>query len=272
MDKQQIEIKTIQITIVFLAIYYLLYSLYELPFVIDMYSCARLNICIYSELNLSNFYIFFFQVLKIFSSLLLFNKKFYKFALFNILSTNILFMFANKLLHSPEQGYLNFLLLILLLYKNPNSPDHESSPHQVFNLRLTKIYIFVFYLAYSFSGFTKYRTDAWMDGSFMNNFFAHNHLIYNTIFLEFLSTAVKSAMTYFTVFIELFSFLAITNRILALFFWLNLTIIQIGLIFWADLWQVNLGMLICHFFVMDNGLLIGIKKLLHSLKFKIFKI
>lgn len=253
MNDLNLENKQTRMTIWFLSLYFIIYSIFEFPYVYDMYSCERLNFCGFDEFELTHFQIIFFQIIKIFSSALILIPRFRKVAIFSVLAINIIFMFSNRLLHSPEQAYLNFLLLTFLFMKLQDQESIDILGSYYYNLRVRRIYIFIFYLAYSYSGFTKFRSEVWINGSFMDTFLSQNHLVYNTYFLDRLSTNFKMHLTYFTVFIEMFSFLSLTNRLLAIFFWTNLTLIQLGLVFWVDLWQVSFGMLICHFFCIDFG-------------------
>ncbi len=249
MNKIEIETQILKLTLILLSMYYFIYSVLEFPYIYDMYSCQQFNLCLYDELNLRNYQILFFQLLKILSAPLILVSSFRKIAIFNILAINIIFMFANKFLHSPEQAYLNFLLLILLCMKLPSTLD---TPSSCYTTKFKTVYFLIFYLAYSYSGLTKFQSDVWMKGFFMDNFLSYNHLVYNNFFTENLSVKFKVGLSYFIIFIEMFSFLSIFNRVLGLFFWINLTLIQFGLILTVDLWQVSFGMLICHIFVADE--------------------
>lgn len=245
--------KRILITVNLIAIYFLIYSLLEFKYIYDIYSCERLNLCIYGEIFFSKFQIYFLQIIKIFSVIFLFVPKLRKLSLVTLLLTQVLFMFANKHLHSPEQAYLNFLILILINVKIPNSFKDEQDLSQ--NMNFIWLYNIVFFIGYSYSGFTKYQSSPWMSGDFMITFFKTNHLVFSEYIYDTVNTNLLRFLTYFVVFIELFSFLSLFNRLLKVFFITSLSLMQLGLLLTTDLWQVSLGMLICHFFVIDQNFL-----------------
>lgn len=261
--------KRIVITVYLLAIYFVLYACLEFRYIYDIYSCERLNLCINEEISFSKIQIYILQVAKIFSGFLIFSPKFRKPALFILLTIQVLFMFANKHLHSPEQAYLNFLMLILLNMKIPNSDNDELDLNS--GSKLVWLYSLIFFVGYTYSGFTKYNSSPWINGDFMVTFFKVNHLVYNDAIFEYLNVNLLRFITYVVVFIELFSFLSLFNRLLKVFFLTSLSLMQLGLLITTDLWQVSLGMMICHFFVIDKDFVLFYQSL--GLKFlKLIKV
>ncbi len=258
MIDSEFNLKKIYVTLFLVSIYFLSYSIYELFYIYDIYSCDRLNLCINSELRLSYSQIYFLQLIKILASALILWPKTRTLSLMILLSTQCLFMFANKFLHSPEQAYLNFLILILIVMNLTQILNTDSKIAEKMKTHLIWVYSVVFFLSYSYSGFTKYSTNSWMQGDFMLGFFKTNHLVYSSIYFQYVPKDIFSILTFGVVFMEMFSFLSIFSRPLKVFFWFGLTFIQVGLILTTDLWQVSFGMLVCHIFVMD-GYFINLK-------------
>jgi hypothetical protein len=250
------------LTIYLLSFYVIFYSLYEFPYIYDLYYCGRINLCMSSELVLTLNQILILHLLKITSAFGLFVSRFRITSLCMLWFVNVVFMFANRYLHSPEQAFINFLLLILIIFfveKRNKKGSQIDVNNKYKSVDYTKIYAIVFYAAYTYSGFTKFNSEAWLNGSFMHSFFTHNHLVISNVSFNWVPIWCFHALTYFTVFIEMFSFLGLANRYLGIFFWTGLTLMQLGLLLTADLKQVNLGMLICHFFVMDKVIFLWLK-------------
>lgn len=239
-------------TVFLLSLFFLVYSIYEFYYIFDLYSCGRLNLCMSHELSLSLSQIFILQSIKIISAIGILFSRFRITSLGFLWITNVLFMLANRYVHSPEQPFLNFLILVLILNfwsKSKVVDPSETTKNKYLNYSF--VYSIIFYLAYSYSGFTKFNTESWLSGQFLFGFLEMNHLVTGTIIPSLWPTWILKGLTYFVVFIEFFSFLSLFNRLLGLFFWTGLTLMQVGLLLTTDLWQVSLGMLICHFYVLD---------------------
>ncbi len=240
-------------------------NLHDLFYLEKMYSCVNgFNYCeseILANYLSSDVMIFALHILKTLSFVGLLFPKLIKISLITALSTSIYFVLLNANVYSPEMPYINFLIINLLL----------TSWKKDFFEDTYRPFMTVVYFSYSFSGFYKFNTPAWINGQFMSVFLGKNHLTYAWVDNLRIFPIILVGITYVGLFSELLACLSVANRFLRTFFWFNLTLMHIFLFFVADLKQVSLAMMVVHVFLLDQTTWSILCNFLHNLKNIFFK-
>lgn len=238
------------------AIYCVFYALAEIPYISIMYT-TPLNL-FNGEVNffeeyLSNLYkykpaIYFLHGLKIFFLILIFFRYQFRIAVFFSLIINAIFLLLSHN-SSPEQRYLNLILLVFLLYPDylQKNDSHKKLKSDYY---LNYVIWFIIGLSYTLSGFFKFYTDRWYSGNFIKYFIENNH-VFNTQmqFLIYLPGFVLKSMTYFSMFAEMIALPLSIIKETRVYILTALTFMHISLLIIAEVYQITLGMLIVHYFL-----------------------
>lgn len=238
-----------------LGFYGVFFSLNDFLYIKLMYSCdSYLNLCkinFTSGFLSSSLLIYAFHILRITSYVSLIMGYRIRLACILILVSGVYFTVLNDMIYSPDIPYIHFLLLTIFL----------SSSKSEFFKDVFLPYAVVVYLSYSFSGFYKLITPDWLDGTFLSNFIANNHLVYPWIDSVKVNSTLLFLMTSVTLYSEVLAFLAIINRPLRSMIWITLLTVHIGVLLLADIPEVSIGMLTVHFFLLDETTYRLIKKI-----------
>lgn len=235
--------------------YFLFYALVEIPYLDLMYSTPieffgeRQSVFegFFKFIKNSHFLIHGLHYLKILFILMV---LFYKNPMANRIAVGFTLAIISIFIiighnASPEQRYLNFALLTLLLFPAAFKNLGQRTMEEKY---LTHILWFIFGISYTLSGLFKFYTPEWYDGEFMKQYIHKNHT-FNTQFSFLIHSPpiLLKLMTYFPLFAELFALplsLIPRFRFGAL---TCLTLMQFSLLFVAKIPQITLGMLIFHF-------------------------
>ncbi len=242
--------------IVIFSAYSLIYSLFEIRHLDFLYVNS---LDIFSNYSATNSFVIFMKFLKTQSftlhvlflvkmlclPLLIFDKT-RRFSGILFLCLSFLFMkLSNN--SSPEQGYLNLLLMIIVLY--PMMFSYRCKPSEEFSPFFSTSVWFVYGLSYSVSGYSKFITPEWRNGTFMLDFILRNHTFNEILSFMIGFPALLKLATYFGLLSELTALpLSIFKKTRSWTF-IYTTLLQISLLFLAEVYQITFGMLIFHLFL-----------------------
>lgn len=246
-----------------LALYYFVYSIFESPYVLEIFWLQGLN----NETHVTkDFFDIFITVAKNKSLiLLLFYLKFIaivglilprftRISAIVLLCIQLVFLNVSAI-SSPEIKYLNYLLLCISMinthkmYFWRNTKNH----YWTYNRRIFYVFGFVTLLAYSVSGYYKLLTPNWRSGEYIPYLFTEHHLLRPLFdFIPFVKIKnLLSLVGYFVVLIETTAIFFAFNIYTRFVIFILLTFMQLGILIFLDLGQISIGMLIGHIFLFD---------------------
>lgn len=258
-------IRQYSLVIFSLVIYGLMYTLYELQYVNNIYSIINgLNSTENMSYGLGDFFIkinhfedfiFAIHIIKLFALIILIWSKTRFTGLFLLLVIGVIHMCLNIHTISPEQPYLNFLYLCLIFIKD-HRPHIFSNKELILDIpdNLYFVVSVVGYTSYTASGSCKLFTSEWQDGTFLKFFIESNHLVLDWV--KFLLIPqfyyILKLVTYLTLFLEFGAILSLVNPYIKFLIWIGLFLMHFSLILISDIWQVSFGMLIFHLMLIDQ--------------------
>lgn len=245
-----------------LGAYFLYYALALFPYLDELYASGSGGLApvhflsgglnSISEVQLLQF----FGLVTIFLSALLCFGIFRRQVCFILFCTQVLFMNLNPMIFSPEQGLLNWFLLLLTVIPNgePLSFGRKLPGWKLPRFALIGAWV-VCVLTYFFSGLAKLNggDTAWLDGTGLYHILCENFLSrpMNQEMLCAIPVKVFWPLTWGGLFIEVGGiFMLLTERLRQLW-WILALLMILGILLTLDLNQVAWALLLAHLFLFN---------------------